>query len=77
MILIKFLYFSQSLFSYILYITGSCLGLIQSKGCYIPNSVLSEDIRSIAAKPPEKCDYDALHRLNLNIKKLTCMFPHR
>lgn len=30
--------------------TTACLGLIQSKGCYIPNSVLSEDIRSIVPK---------------------------
>lgn len=34
--------------------TTACLGLIQSKDCYIPNSVLSEDIRSIVPKPPEK-----------------------
>lgn len=34
--------------------TSACLGLIQSKDCYIPNSVLSEDIRSIVPKPPGK-----------------------
>ncbi len=34
--------------------TTACLGLIQSKNCYIPNSVLSEDIRSIIQKPPGK-----------------------
>ena len=34
--------------------TTACLGLIQSKDCYIPNSVLSEDIRSIIPKPPCK-----------------------
>lgn len=34
--------------------TTACLGLIQSKDCYIPNSVLSEDIRSIIPKPPGK-----------------------
>ena len=34
--------------------TTACLGLIQSKDCYIPNSVLSEDIRSIVPKPPGK-----------------------
>ena len=34
--------------------TYACLGLIQGKDCYIPNSVLSEDIRSIVPKPPGK-----------------------
>ncbi len=34
--------------------TTACLGLIQSKDYYIPNSVLSEDIRSIVSKPPGK-----------------------
>ena len=34
--------------------TSACLGLIQSKDCYIPNSVLSEDIRFIIPKPPGK-----------------------
>lgn len=34
--------------------TSACLGLIQGKDCYIPNSVLSEDIRSITPKPPGK-----------------------
>ena len=34
--------------------TTACLGLIQGKDCYIPNSVLSEDIRSIVPKPPGK-----------------------
>lgn len=34
--------------------TTACLGLIQSKDGYIPNSVLSEDIRSIVPKPPGK-----------------------
>ena len=34
--------------------TSACLGLIQGKDCYIPNSVLSEDIRSIVPKPPGK-----------------------
>ena len=33
--------------------TSACLGLIQGKDCYIPNSV-SEDIRSIVPKPPGK-----------------------
>ena len=34
--------------------TSACLGLIQGKDYYIPNSVLSEDIRSIVPKPPGK-----------------------
>ena len=34
--------------------TTACLGLIEGKDCYIPNSVLSEDIRSIIPKPPGK-----------------------
>lgn len=34
--------------------TTACLGLVQSKDCYMPNSVLSEDIRSIIPKPPGK-----------------------
>lgn len=34
--------------------TSACLGLIQGKDSYIPNSVLSEDIRSIVPKPPGK-----------------------
>lgn len=34
--------------------TTACLGLIQCKDCYIPNSVLSEDIRSIVPNPPGK-----------------------
>ena len=34
--------------------TSACLGLIQGKDCYISNSVLSEDIRSIVPKPPGK-----------------------
>lgn len=34
--------------------TTACLGLIQGSDCYIPNSVLSEDIRSIVPKPPGK-----------------------
>lgn len=32
--------------------TTACLGLIQGKHYYIPNSVLSEDIRSIILPPP-------------------------
>ena len=38
-------------------VTGTikaCLGLIQKDDHYIPNSVLSEDIRSIVPKPPGK-----------------------
>lgn len=38
-------------------VTGTitaCLGLIEKGDCYIPNSVLSEDIRSIVPKPPGK-----------------------
>lgn len=34
--------------------TTACLGLIQNKNYYIPNSVLNEDIRSIVPKPPGK-----------------------
>lgn len=34
--------------------TTACLGLIEKGDCYIPNSVLSEDIRSIVPKPPGK-----------------------
>lgn len=34
--------------------TTACLGLIQKNDYYIPNSVLSEDIRSIVPKPPGK-----------------------
>lgn len=34
--------------------TTACLGLISKGDCYIPNSVLSEDIRSIVPKPPGK-----------------------
>lgn len=34
--------------------TTACLGLIQNNDYYIPNSVLSEDIRSIVPKPPGK-----------------------
>ncbi|MCM1049863.1 MAG: PBECR4 domain-containing protein [Clostridiales bacterium] len=32
--------------------TTACLGLIEKDNYYIPNSVLSEDIRSIVPKPP-------------------------
>ncbi len=34
--------------------TTACLGLIEKDDCYIPNSVLCEDIRSIVPKPPGK-----------------------
>lgn len=34
--------------------TTACLGLIKKGGCYIPNSILSEDIRSVVPKPPNK-----------------------
>lgn len=34
--------------------TTACLGLIRKDSCYIPNSVLSEDIRNIVPKPPGK-----------------------
>ena len=34
--------------------TTACLGLISKGDCYIPNSVLKEDIRSIIPKPPGK-----------------------
>jgi hypothetical protein len=34
--------------------TTACLGLVQANNCYVPNSVLSEDIRSIVPKPPGK-----------------------
>lgn len=34
--------------------TTACLGLTEKGNCYIPNSVLNEDIRSIVPKPPGK-----------------------
>ena len=34
--------------------TNACLGLIQRKRYYIPNSILNEDIRSITPKPQTK-----------------------
>lgn len=34
--------------------TTACLGLISKGDCYIPNSVLKEDIRTIVSKPPGK-----------------------
>lgn len=34
--------------------TTACLGLISKGDCYIPNSVLKEDIRTIVPKPPGK-----------------------
>ena len=34
--------------------TTVCLGLISKSNCYIPNSVLKEDIRTIVPKPPGK-----------------------
>lgn len=34
--------------------TTACLGLISKGNCYIPNSVLKEDIRTIVPKPPGK-----------------------
>lgn len=34
--------------------TTACLGLIEKGDFYIPNSVLSEDIRQIVQKPPQK-----------------------
>lgn len=34
--------------------TSACLGLIQKDSCYVPNSVLKEDIRTILTKPPGK-----------------------
>lgn len=44
--------------------TTACLGLIEKGGCYIPNSVLSEDIRSIVPKPPGKIY--AIFKKNIN-----------
>lgn len=49
--------------------TTACLGLIQSKDCYIPNSVLSEDIRSIVPKPPGKIY--AIFKKPINATKYT------
>lgn len=34
--------------------TSACLGLIQKNNIFIPNSVLSEDIRTLIPKPPGK-----------------------
>lgn len=34
--------------------TTACLGLIEKENFYLPNSVLSEDIRVIIPKPPGK-----------------------
>lgn len=34
--------------------TTACLGLISNGNCYIPNSVLKEDIRTVIPKPPGK-----------------------
>lgn len=34
--------------------TAACLGLIQKNNCYIPNSVLKEDIRALVPRPPGK-----------------------
>lgn len=34
--------------------TTACLGLISKGDCYIPNSVLKEDIRTIVPKPSER-----------------------
>lgn len=34
--------------------TTACLGLISKGDCYVPNSVLKEDIRTIVPKPPGK-----------------------
>lgn len=44
--------------------TTACLGLIQSNNFYIPNSVLSEDIRSIVPKPP--CIIFAIFKKSIN-----------
>lgn len=44
--------------------TTACLGLIEKGDCYIPNSVLSEDIRSIIPKPPGKIY--AIFKKNIN-----------
>lgn len=44
--------------------TTACLGLIQIKDCYVPNSVLNEDIRSIIPKPPGKIY--AIFKKNIN-----------
>lgn len=44
--------------------TTACLGLIEKGDCYIPNSVLSEDIRSIVPKPPGKIY--AIFKKNIN-----------
>ena len=48
-------------------VTGTitaCLGLIEKNDCYIPNSVLCEDIRSIVPKPP--CKIYAIFKKNIH-----------
>lgn len=49
--------------------TTACLGLIEKGNCYIPNSVLNEDIRSIVPKPPGKIY--AIFKKNINSKLYT------
>lgn len=34
--------------------TTACLGLISKGDCYVPNSILKEDIRAVIPKPPGK-----------------------
>lgn len=47
--------------------TTACLGLIEKGNCYIPNSVLSEDIRSIVPKPPGKIYAIFKKKINSNL----------
>lgn len=49
--------------------TSACLGLIQKNDCYIPNSVLKEDIRTIVQKPPGKIY--AIFKKKIGIKQYT------
>ena len=53
----RFKYLTEQLCLYTEKVTGTttaCLGLIEKENFYLPNSVLSEDIRVIIPKPPGK-----------------------
>ena len=56
-IVMKTIYIGPHLDLYTEKVTGTttaCLGLIEKENFYLPNSVLSEDIRAIIPKPPGK-----------------------
>lgn len=57
--------------------TTACLGLIEKENFYIPNSVLSEDIRSIVPKPPGKIFVIFKKNINSTLyNQLTFKSPH-